>query len=407
MARIAAAATPLALLVALAQPYGFATAAIVDGVYTILLAVLGPFRGRLVDRFGARRALVPMAAIASVALGLVAVSVTVVLPWQLTLVFVVLAGAAAPPISAALRVEWSEVVGGDADLTRVAHSLDSLLEESAFVVGPLLAGLGLATMGGAASYSVAAGLTIASTIVYLLLYVIRSRRAAPMSTEQAASTDESPTSELRGPVIRILGALSSVSVLRILAPLAAMGFVFGGIDVYAPAYATHLGAVGLSGVILAMVSVGGVIGGVWYSMASWDKPLWHKYIALTFGFGMPILGLVLASNVWVMCILLALAGLAVTPLYINAYLLVDSDVPRPIRHEANLWLGASTDLANGASAILVGLLVSNALWFEARASISALALVCLTLLTLLFAKSGATVSRRPDRRTPVAGRSDA
>lgn len=55
-------------------------------------------------------------------------------------------------------------------------------------------------------------------------------------------------------------------------PLFAMGFVFGGLGVYVPAYTASLGSVGWSGVILALISVGGVIGGIVYGSVRWDLP---------------------------------------------------------------------------------------------------------------------------------------
>ena len=41
---------------------------------------------------------------------------------------------------------------------------------------------------------------------------------------------------------------------------------------------------------------------------------------------------------WALGALLALGGLAVTPLYINSYLMMDDEIPPEVIHEANTWV---------------------------------------------------------------------
>ncbi|MFD5453515.1 hypothetical protein [Streptomyces olivaceus] len=63
-ARTVAATLPITLLLALADRYGYARAALVGGGHTLVLAFLVPLRGRLLDRYGHRHALPVMAAVA-------------------------------------------------------------------------------------------------------------------------------------------------------------------------------------------------------------------------------------------------------------------------------------------------------------------------------------------------------
>jgi NADH:ubiquinone oxidoreductase subunit 5 (subunit L)/multisubunit Na+/H+ antiporter MnhA subunit len=82
-----------------------------------------------------------------------------------------------------------------------------------------------------------------------------------------------------------------------------------------------------------------------------------------------------AHPLWLLALLLVLSGLFVTPLFINAFLLVDAPISEGSRHEANTWIGASTDVANGIVAILIGALVAGGHWQPALALLSGCALV--------------------------------
>jgi MFS family permease len=105
--------------------------------------------------------------------------------------------------------------------------------------------------------------------------------------------------------------------------------------------------------------VGGVTGGLAYATLQWNADLWHKYRLLALGFVLPVCAFAFAISPWLLGALLFLSGLFVTPIYSNAYLLVDKAIPERVRHEANTWLGATTDLANGASAIAIGAIVAG------------------------------------------------
>ncbi|MFE3120380.1 MFS transporter, partial [Streptomyces niveus] len=66
-----------------------------------------------------------------------------------------------------------------------------------------------------------------------------------------------------------------------------------------------------------------------------------------------------------------LAGLFVTLLFITALLLVDATATDDTRIEANTWVGASADIANGA--VTIGALVSAQRWDTALLLLSACA----------------------------------
>jgi MFS family permease len=129
----------LLALILLLRKEGFdhAEVGIVTGAAGLAIGVAGPVVGRLVDRLGQTRVLVPTAVgclTANATLTAAALSGAGVVP--LTALAVV-AGACTPPVSPAMRTLWPHLVGRDRLDT--AFALDALQLEIFFIAGPLLA----------------------------------------------------------------------------------------------------------------------------------------------------------------------------------------------------------------------------------------------------------------------------
>ncbi|MGI5461065.1 MFS transporter [Streptomyces sp. CA-249302] len=375
LSRVTAAVLPITLLVGLAQTYGYGRAGIVNGSGTLVLALLVPLRGRVLDRFGHRRPLLLMAATATTLMSLAAVSVGLRWPWWSPLLFVVAASMTSPPLNAALRSSWRTLVDGQKELKTV-HSADSVLEEAGFVVAPLAAGLAILVFGARHAYEV----TVGCYVLVVIGYLVMARRWGLSRPATGAAPVPADRRSVRR---RWLGPLAEPRMLMILLPLLVMGCVFGGMGVYTPAYTEHVDAVAWLGPLLAAISVGGVVGGIAYGLVPWEADLWHKFRLLVLGFALPACFLFAARSLWLLAALLLCAGLFVTPLFINAFLLVDATVTDDVRNEANTWVGASTDIANGVIAMLVGALVAGQHWQTTRLLLSGCAFAGV-LLALLW-----------------------
>lgn len=362
LSRTIVAILPITLLVSLAQPHGYGIAAVVNGTYVLVLAVLGPLRGRVLDRVGQRRALRIMGPAAIGFMSMVAFSVEYVWPWWTSLLLVLGAGLTAPPFNAAIRASWRQVVP-DQQTLKAAHSADSILEEICFVIGPATAGLLIVLMQPRHAYEVTVAAYAIVTIFYLLTarrYGLGQRVAAPAGGQRRQ---------------RWLGALGHKPIYLIMVPLVVMGCLFGGVGIYVPAITEAQDQLGWLGPLLAMISIGGVAGGIIYGVVAWNDNLWRKYQLLALGFMVPTSLLFLAEPLWAFGVLLVLSGLFVTPIYINAFLLVDEVIPDHVKHEANIWVGASTNLANGFIAMAIGALATGHQWLAARVLLSAVAVV--------------------------------
>ncbi|MFE9374746.1 MFS transporter [Streptomyces sp. NPDC006711] len=228
-----------------------------------------------------------------------------------------------------------------------------MLEEAGFVLAPLAAGAILVLFGPCHGYELAA----ACFVTVMSLYLTATRRHH-LTLTRAAPTARPPHPRRR----RWLGPLALPGMPGILLPLLVMGALFGGTGILIPAYTLHEHATSWLGPLLAATSTGGVLGGIAYAVLPWHSDLWHKYRILTLGFTTPALLLFLARPLWLLATLLLIAGLFVTPLFINAFLLTDATATDETRIEANTWIGATADVANGIMATIIGTLVQAQKW---------------------------------------------
>ncbi|MCX5387506.1 MFS transporter [Streptomyces sp. NBC_00083] len=351
LTRTTAATLPVLLLLALADAHGYARAATVGGTYTLVLALCAPLRGRLLDRCGPRT-LLAMASATTLLLALVVASIHYTWPWPTTLPLVIAATLTSPPLNSALRSSWRRLAAGEAQLKAV-HSADSVLEEAGFVLAPLIAGAALVLLGPRHGYETAA----AGFVAVMALYLAAAHRHHLTPTRTPA-TAAAPRNRGR----RWLGPLALPGMPAILLPLLIMGALFGGTGILVPAYTQHEHATNWLGPLLAATSTGGLLGGIAYAALPWRSDLWHKYRILTLGLTTPVLLLFLARPLWLLATLLMIAGVFVTPLFINAFLLTDATATDDMRIEANTWIGATADVANGIMATITGTLVQAQKW---------------------------------------------
>src|SRR4051794_29722574 len=101
-------------------------------------SALAPLRGRLVDRYGVRAALVPMAAASGAALVALAAAAGAGASDAVLVALAAAAGVTVPPLIATARVVWPVVVAPEH--LQPAYGVQALLSDLGAVVGPALAG---------------------------------------------------------------------------------------------------------------------------------------------------------------------------------------------------------------------------------------------------------------------------
>lgn len=156
-----AAGVVLTLHVATTLGLGYGMAGIATAVMTLGIAIGSPWRGRVLDRRGVRRTLLP-----SVIAVVVLWPVVPHLPYALMLVGVFLAGLLALPIFSIVRQGLGVMTRGRDRQT--AFALDSIITETVFMVGPAL-GAVVATLGSTALGLTVIGLSAAAGGIVLMV----------------------------------------------------------------------------------------------------------------------------------------------------------------------------------------------------------------------------------------------
>jgi MFS family permease len=339
LARLPAGMIGLALLLLVRENGGsYAAAGAVSGAYFVATAVGAPIAGRLVDRRGQARILLSRAVIFPALLAGVCALALLDAPLVLTGAAAAAAGALMPPVGASLRALWPRLFA-DAERRAAAYALEASLQEITFIVGPLLVALLTAAASPVLALGAAAVLGGAGTLLIALAEPVRAWQ--PEQERHAAS---------------ILGALESRGVLTIVGLSACLGLGFGGTEVGFPAFAERHGGAELGSIPLSLFAGGSLVGGLVAGARVTVSPLRQLRVSallLTVGLALPLLGWSLPS----MSVLAFVAGLAIAPVVMSAYGLVDAVAARGTAAEAFSWIttavfaGFSVGMALGGTLI--------------------------------------------------------
>ncbi len=339
LARLPMGMIGLALLLLVRENGGsYAAAGAVSGAYFVATAIGAPISGRLVDRRGQARILLSRAVIFPALLAGVCALALLDAPLALVGAAAAAAGGMMPPVGASLRSLWPRMFG-DAELRAAAYALEASLQEITFIVGPLLVALLTAAASPVLALGVAAVAGGVGTMLIALAEPVRAWR--PEDERHTAS---------------ILGALESRGVLTLIGLSACLGLGFGATEVGFPAFAELHGGAELGSIPLSLFAGGSLVGGLVVGARVTMPPLRLLRVSavlLAFGLALPLLGWSLPS----MAVLAFLAGLAIAPVVMSAYGLVDAVAARGTAAEAFSWIttavfaGFSVGMALGGTLI--------------------------------------------------------
>ena len=167
---------------------GYGQAGVVVGAATVGMALGAPWRGRLVDRLGLRRAIAPSVVVES-AVWLVAPHLT----YELLIVAAVVAGLFLVPVFSVSRQSLSVLV--PIAHQKAAFSLDSVAVELTFMLSPVV-GVLLATQASTSvALTVVGALTVAGGV--LLMWANPPTRSARSDRDRSRSSRSSGCSAPR------------------------------------------------------------------------------------------------------------------------------------------------------------------------------------------------------------------
>ncbi|MFJ1840608.1 MULTISPECIES: MFS transporter [unclassified Streptomyces] len=357
----------LSLMLAVKDATGsYSVAGAVMALFGATSVFLSPVRAALIDRYGPRRALPPMAGVYSALLAALAYAT-----WRpgasslLLGALAVTAGACTPPLGPVMRTVWSSLVP-ERELLQRAYSLDGVAEELLFVTGPLLVGVVIGFTVPAAGVAISAALVLVGTLALVSSPAVRGIGAAP-PTEKAAGSRDAPREQ------RLLG----MAGLRHAALVAAsVGLCLGALDLLVVAFTEqhHRGAA--VAWVLAALSAGSAVGGLAYGAVSWRAPNRVRLPVPAAGLAAAMVVAGLSPDVYVLVAVVAAAGVFVAPALTTAYLVADESVGTGSRTQAGAWVNTAVNAGSSAGTAAVGLLVGRLPTAVCFAVAAAPALLC-------------------------------
>jgi MFS family permease len=344
-----------AILLLRAHGSTFAVAGAVAAAYAVGAGMAAIPQGRLIDRLGQTRVLLALASAYAVAIvALVVAARARAGPWALVGLGT-LGGLTIPPLGAAMRALWPELVGTDE--LQAAYALDAVAQEAFYISGPLLVGAIVALASPDLSVAASAVLAVGGTAWFAAAALSRAQRGGRSSAGR-------------------LGALAAPGLRTLVLVLLPVGVAFGAIELTVPALTEEHGSRAAAGLVIAMWGVGSMIGGLWYGRHRSAAPP-ERRLALVLAALPPALAtLALAGSIAQAAVLAVVAGMPIAPAFGAAYALVDRLAPAGTVTEAftltttAIVVGAA--IGNAAAGALVAPIGTT--WtFVAAAAVAALA----------------------------------
>jgi MFS family permease len=307
------------LLLVQANEASVGEAGLVAAVYLAGLAGAAPFVGRLIDRLGPR----PVLLAAGLAYPFALVALVSALSHGAALSVVLLlsaaAGATLPQITTCMRTLYRRRLQDDAVLV-AALSLDSVLIELVFIIGPMLVAFLVSATSPAVAVLFGAFCGAAGALVITRVPAIRS-----WPIEPAIRRD-------------LLGLLRDAVFRRLLAALLGYASVFGLVEIAVASYAFELGRPALAGIILGVMSIGSAAGGLAYGSRPWRVPLTRQFSLALIVMGLSVIPMALVASPVSLAVVGALAGITMAPPLIIQSTIVATTMPTSQMAEAFTWV---------------------------------------------------------------------
>jgi predicted MFS family arabinose efflux permease len=340
--RLSLGMTSLAILLLVRQSTGsYGAAGAISASYAVAFAIGSPARARSADRRGPVPVVVRCALVQPTALVVLAVLAQRGWPVGVLAVPAVVGGLFVPPLGAVMRALWAARLPVTSLPT--AYSLESVLVELCFVLGPSLVAAIAVTVGPAAALVTSGAVSAAGGFGMAV-----SRGVRAVRPHEDVVRDRS-------------GPLASPAVRTLLLTILWVGASFGAVEVAMPAFAEETGSrPATAGVLLAVWSVGSMIGGLVYGGVSPRAPyttqMRYLVAAVAVASALPLL----APGPVSMGVALLLYGTTIAPFMACNSVLLGASAPRGTTTEAFAWSSSMIfgGIAIGTSA--AGIVIDHA-----------------------------------------------
>jgi MFS family permease len=320
----------LSMLLFLREGLGsYALAGTVSGVYFVAMAIGAPIQGRLIDRSGPKLTLAVTGVVHPLALVAILLSSRYGAGFPAVLACAALAGLFAMPITVLTRTLWRHRFAREEDRRR-AFSVDAVLIEVNFTLGPAIVALVLATASALAAFALAIVVTVAALLVFAASPALRYFRRE------------------HGGERHMLGPLTEPRLLLVFVATFGITTSFGFLEVGYPGFATALAVPAMGGLFLSVNSLGSAISGAIFGGLSLRAPIERQFAATTGLMVAPLLLHWFVGAPAAFALVAFLAGAAIAPTIACQSVLVARLAPSHYATEAFTW--SSTFIVSGLGA---------------------------------------------------------
>lgn len=377
IARLPQAMIGIGIITMLVQQTGlYWLAGSVAGTFTLANALVGPQVSKLVDQRGQSRVL-PLVTTFSIGMLLaLIVAVSMRAPTPLLFILAALAGTM-PSMPAMIRARWTQLFRGKPQL-HTAFSLDTVLTELAFIIGPPLA------IGLSVSFFAEAGPLVA----VLLLVIGVSAFLLQKQTEPkvVVGVRKSTGSTLLIPGVRTI-------VLALLA----MGVIGGSIDVAVVAFANAQDWPASASFILAAYALGSMIAGLTFGALRVSLSIEKQFFVGVLITAVTAVLPIFSPDVYILSGMLFVAGMSFAPTMVVVMNLGTIIVPPSRITEGLTWMTTGISIGVALGGVLAGLIIDA---YGARAGFgvaigAGLVMVVIVLLGLRTLRATSAVCAEP------------
>ena len=332
VARMPNGMSALAILLLVTRENGYARAGLVTGSYVAAAGLSNLLLSRVVDRIGPRPVLVSTAV--GYAAGLVALAAVPADAYVAELVLGIAAGASSPPVVSVVRGLWPRLL--EPDVAQVVYGLEATAQELVFIAGPALVAVVAGVAGAPAAVSLTAVFALTGTLAFA------SSPGLRMTSRRAERVRHRLLRRTRLPLY--VAVAVSLTIAMNMADVGVVAFVSG----------RHASAG--AGVVLALWSVGSMVGGMIFVARMGrvdDAAVGRSAVAI----GISVAVAAASPGPVGLAVVLFFGGSTVAPGLARLYARVGAAAPEGASTEAFGWIAVGLLAGSSVGAAIGGVVV--------------------------------------------------
>ncbi|HEU5034034.1 MAG TPA: MFS transporter [Mycobacteriales bacterium] len=332
VARMPNGMSSLAILLLVTRHHGYGRAGVVTGLYVAASGASNLLLARAADRYGARRVVVPAAF--GYAAGMTLLATATGGRYGAQLLAATLTGLFNPPVVSVVRGLWPRVL--EPEIAQIVYGLEATAQELVFISGPALVALVAGLAGASAAVALTGVLALVGTLAFATAPLLAQvRPAGERMRHRLLRTTRLPVYLAVGVAVTIAFNMADVGIVA---------FVSG----------RHASAG--SGVVLAVWSLGSMLGGLWFGAATGrvDESAVGRAVALI---AVAIAVAAAAPGPIGLGVIMFVGGATIAPGLARLYARVGALAPEGAETEAFGWMAVALMVGSSLGAAVGGLTV--------------------------------------------------